>query len=284
MEASSPHDKRVLDFRKSLETKMFLDQLIRRLKAERNLPADGFNTEKNKNLKKNLRKLLAHTPFEMRKERSLELYVASYTDGSQEILVLGRELPLYHGTTIEDVAMRKDPWINDMVKLRNIKKILVDKDILFTRGTDTLDVLYDRALSLLNLKFTPEDIFSIRDEGLDALNRKNADGVLYALGLLFELADYQQVRSMFVKEGYKTYGKPKGEMEGLGYTNMILANQSDGHLKAIFGYFIPNSVAALELFEQVAKGRQEPDRADSDVFEFLVKEILDDSGIQGLGN
>jgi hypothetical protein len=210
----------------------------------------------------------------MRKERSLELYVATSQDGSREIVVLGRELPLYRGTTIEDVAMRKDPWINEMVKLRNIKKILVDKDILFTRGTDTVDILHQRGLSLLNLQYTPEDIFAIRDEGLDALRRQDAEGVLDILELLFELTGYKEVRSGFVKKGYRTYGKPKGETDLSGYTNIIMVDCSHGHVKALFGDFIRTSTAASELFAQVSKGLQEPDMVDADVLESLVKEIL----------
>ncbi len=276
METSAAHDKRILDFRKSLQTKIFLNRLIQRLRTELSSQADGFDRERTKKLKDGLRELLARTEFEMRKERSLELYVATGPDGSQEILVLGRELPLYHGTTVEDVAMRKDPWINEMVKLRNIKKILVDKDILFARGTDTLDVLYQRGLSLLNLEFTPEDIFGIRDEGLAALHRGDADGVLEMLELLFELTGYKEVTSGFVKKGYKIYGKPKGETESAGFSNLIMVNELDGQLKAIMGDFIRTSIAASELFGQVAKGAKEPDMADADVVEFLVKEVLGD--------
>ncbi|MFH1674884.1 MAG: hypothetical protein ABIF87_15890 [Pseudomonadota bacterium] len=274
MEASSVKDKRILDFRKSLKTKILLDRLVKELRVELSSHANGFDRERTQKLKEWLRELLAHTEFEMRKERTLELYVATGPDGSQEILVLGRELPLYHGTTMEDVAMRKDPLIEEMVRLRNIKKILVDKDILFTRGTNTVDVLYQRGISLLNLEFTPEDIFGIRDEGLAALHRGDADGVLEMLELLFELTGYTKVASGFVKKGYKIYGKPKGETERAGFSNLIMVDEMDGQLKAIMGDFIRTSIAASELFGQVAKGAQEPDMADADVFEFLVKEVL----------
>jgi hypothetical protein len=276
METSAVQDKKILDFRKSLETKILLDRLIQRVRVELSSQADGFDRERTQKLKEWLRELLVHTEFEMRKERSLELYVATGPDGSLEILVLGRELPLYHGTTVEDVAMRKDPWIDEMVKFRNIKKILVDKDILFTRGADTVDVLYQRGISLLNLEFTPEDIFGIRDEGLAALHRGDADGVLEMLELLFELTGYTKVASGFVKKGYKIYGKPKGETESAGFSNLIMVDEMDGQLKAIMGDFIRTSIAASELFGQVAKGAQEPDMADADVFEFLVKEVLRD--------
>ena len=276
METTSIQDKKVLDFRTSLATKIFMDRLVQRIKAELSSPADGYDTERNKKLKEDLRELLSHTKFEMRKERSLELYVATNQDGSQEIVILGRELPLYRGTTVEDVGMRKDPWINEMVKLRNIKKILVDKDILFTRGTDTVDVLHQRGLSLLNLQYTPEDIFAIRDEGLDALRRQDAKGVLDVLELLFELTEYKEVRSGFVKKGYRTYGKPKGETDIVGYTNIIMVDCSHGHIKAMFGDFIQTSTAASDLFAQVSEGLQEPDMADADILEFLVKEILRD--------
>jgi hypothetical protein len=251
-----------------------MDRLVQRIKSELSSQADGYDTERNKKLKEDLRELLSHTEFEMKKERSLELYVATSQDGSQEIVVLGRELPLYRGTTVEDVGMRKDPWINEMVKLRNIKKILVDKDILFTRATDTVDILQQRGLLLLNLKYTQNDIFAIRDEGLDALRRQDAEGVLDILELLFELTGYKEVRSGFVKKGQKTYGKPKGETDISGYTNIIMVDCSHGHVKAMFGDFIRTSTAASELFAQVSKGLQEPDMADADVLEFLVKEIL----------
>ncbi|MDL1977256.1 MAG: hypothetical protein LWX52_04015 [Deltaproteobacteria bacterium] len=275
MEASLQQDKKVMDFRESLKTKIFLDRLVRGLKTELSTPADGYDRERNKKLKEDVRKLVAHTEFEMKMERSLELYIATGADGSQEILVLGRELPLYHGTSVEDVGMRKDPWINEMLKFRNIKKILSDKDIIFTRGVSTVDVLHGRGLSALNLQFHPEDIFSIQDEALDALRRKDGEGVLEMLELLFELTGYREVTSGFVKKGCKTYGKPEGD----GYTNLIICDERDGHLKGMLGSFVRTRVSAVELFVQVTKGKQEPDMADVGLIEWLSKQVLRNIGV-----
>ncbi len=76
--------------------------------------------------------------------------------------------------------------------------------------------------------------------------------------------------SGFVKKGYKTYGKPKGD----GYTNLIICDERDGHLRGILGSFVRTRVSAVELFAQVAKGKQEPDMADVELVEWLSKQVV----------
>ena len=71
-----------------------------------------------------MRSMLELSPYQYQKSRDLELYVQENDQEQKMIFVLDNELPIYK-TTIDDVTMRKSPLIKEMVKIRNIIKILI---------------------------------------------------------------------------------------------------------------------------------------------------------------
>ncbi|MEE9402880.1 MAG: hypothetical protein V3V47_06745, partial [Desulfobacteria bacterium] len=117
--------------------------------------------------KENMRKLLSFTPFVLEKRRDLELYFREMEPGMGEVLSLDNELPLYGKTSLEDVTVRRSPELKEMVKIRNIIKILNVKDILVCNGRDAVQYVHDRALELVDLSFDEEDVEEMVKEGID---------------------------------------------------------------------------------------------------------------------
>ena len=106
-----------MSFRENLLKKIQIDRLTRIVLQSIGTPESGLKIDKDA-----MRRLLAMSPYEYRKVRDLDLYIREADGGKNKILVLDNELPIYL-TTVDDVAMRKSPYIAEMVKIRNIIKI-----------------------------------------------------------------------------------------------------------------------------------------------------------------
>lgn len=123
------------------------------------------------------------------RRRDLDLYLPDGDPSRNEVLVLDNDLPVYH-TTLEDVEMRKSPVVKEMVNLRNIRKILVDTDVVATRQADTVRRIQQICVDRLELDWQPADIRDIKETGTRSLENGYADGVIDSLTLFAELMDY----------------------------------------------------------------------------------------------
>ena len=129
-------------FKENLLSKIRIDQLAGQVRAS--IGPEGSEAKLDKNA---MRQLLAMSPYVHRRERDLDLYVEDTAAAVKKILVLDNELPIYR-TTIEDVAMRKSPEVGEMVKIRNIVKILRDSDVTSPRTTWNMSLAPTSAWSL----------------------------------------------------------------------------------------------------------------------------------------
>ena len=90
------------------------------------------------------------TDFEHKKVSYLHLYVRPLEGEIMEVVVFDNELPIYH-TTVADVALRKSPHWQEMFSTKNIRKIMNDKDVIISKGKESLKGLHSNALALLDL-------------------------------------------------------------------------------------------------------------------------------------
>jgi len=107
-----------MSFKENLLKKIRIDKL-----ADQIISTIGPIDSEKKVDKQAMRTLIEMAPYEMRKERDLELYIKK--NGPEEkkrILVLDNDLSIYH-TNMEDVALRKSPTVKEMVSIKNIIKI-----------------------------------------------------------------------------------------------------------------------------------------------------------------
>ena len=72
------------------------------------------------------------------KERDLTLYRLDGDIDHGRFLVLDNDIAIYL-TSAADIGLRKSPTVKEMVTFRNIKKILVDTDVVLSRKEESLN-------------------------------------------------------------------------------------------------------------------------------------------------
>jgi hypothetical protein len=185
-----------------------------------------------------MRSLLEMSPYQYQKARDLDLYVEEIDQDRKKIFVLDNELPIYQ-TTIDDVAMRKSPLIKEMVKIRNIIKILKDTDVKLSRKEKSVKAVQKACIDQLDLSFNESDIDEIAADGKASFER-----------------DY-------TKAG-----------EEVLYGPMIIYSLIHGTLKLIEDQISSFDKTKIELIQQVAAGKQKAAVEGPDVFDYLKNTVL----------
>ncbi|RPH76253.1 MAG: hypothetical protein EHM77_09420, partial [Planctomycetaceae bacterium] len=81
--------------------------------------------------------LLISARYTKIRERELDLYRKETTAGKSRILVLDNDLNIYH-TTLDDVLLRKNPTVKEMISIRNAIKILNDTDVVVSKKAESV--------------------------------------------------------------------------------------------------------------------------------------------------
>ena len=131
--------------KENLKAKIKLDRLLQKILATIREPPGKRWLDKVLT-----QELLEMTDLEHKKVRDLHLYIRPLEDAIMEVLVLDYELPIYH-TTVDDVALRKSPYWQQIISIKNIKKIMNDQDVIISKGKESLKRLHANALALLDL-------------------------------------------------------------------------------------------------------------------------------------
>jgi hypothetical protein len=258
-----------MSFKETLLTKINIDRLAAKVIESIGPAESGSKADKNA-----MRSLLEMSPYQHHKVRDLDLYVEGLDQAQQKIFVLDNELPIYQ-TTIEDVAMRKSPLIKEMVKIRNIIKILKDSDVKLSRKDASVQAIQKACIDRLDLSFTASDIDEIAADGRASLERDYADGVIECLELFGELLDYRPAPKAFQLGRHKIMGAliPKAGDEVL-YGPMVIYSQIHGTLKLVEEQISNFDKPKMELVQQIAAGRQKAAVEGPEVFDYLKNSVL----------
>ncbi|MGD1967793.1 MAG: hypothetical protein PVH74_14525 [Desulfobacterales bacterium] len=258
-----------MSFKENLLTKMKIDRLAAKVMASMGPAESGSKVDKDA-----MRQLLEISPYKHEKSRDLDLYVEPMEGEQKKILVLDNELPIYR-TTIEDVTIRKSPLIKEMVKIRNMIKILKDSDVKISRKDESVKAIQQECIDQLDLSFNATDIEEIAKEGQASLERDYPDGVIESLELFAELLDYRPAPRAFQLSRHIIFGalttKAGGEVL---YGPMVIYSQIHGTLKLIDEQISSFDKPKIELIQQVATGKQKAAAEGSDVFEHLKNLVL----------
>ena len=221
-----------------------------------------------------MRSLLEMSPYQFQKARDLDLYVEGIDQDQKKIFVLDNELPIYR-TTIDDVAMRKSPLIKEMVKIRNIIKILKDTDVKLSRKDASVKAVQKACIDQLDLSFNESDIDEIAKDGQASLERDYSDGIIECLELFAELLDYRPAPKAFQLGRHKIFGAltPKAGEEVM-YGPMIIYSLIHGTLKLVKEQISSFDKTKIELIQQIAAGKQKAADEGPDVFEYLKNAVL----------
>lgn len=252
-----------MSFKENLLKKIQIQNLTRKV-----LASIGPTGSEDRLDKEAMRNLLAMSPYELKQERDLDLYVKDI-DGGTQILVLDNELPIYR-TTIEDVVMRKSPYIKEMVNIRNIIKILKDADVKISRKEDTVQSVRQDCLELLDLTYTRSDVEDIVYDGIASVESNYSEGIKESLLLLGELSGYRSPPKAFRIRHHEILGAMTAKAAGeFLYGPIVLFNQIDNSLKLIETPISSFDKDKLEYFRQVAAGNKKADVEGKDIFNFF---------------
>ena len=258
-----------MSFKENLLTKLKIDHLADKVIASIAPVESGSKVDKDA-----MRSLLEMSPYQHQKERDLDLYIEDIDQVQKKIFVLDNELPIYL-TTIDDVVMRKSPLIKEMVKIRNIIKILKDTDVKLSRKEDSVKAIQKACIDRLDLSFTASDIDELARDGRASLERDYTDGVIECLELFGELLDYRSAPKAFQLGRHKIMGvlTPKAGGEVL-YGPIVIYSLIHGTLKLIEEQTSNFDKAKMELVQQIAAGRQKAAVEGPEVFEYLKNSVL----------
>ncbi len=219
-------------------------------------------------------KLLFLAQYTKQEKRQLILFLKKMEDGQDRILVLDNDLNIYH-TTIEDVLLRKNPTVKEMISIRNAIKILNDKDVVVSKKETSVQKIEKEAISFLDLSFTKQDIEEIESAGRSALEKGDTGGIQQSIDLFSEILGYQVAPGWFRLGGYTVrVGVATGQNHSVVFGPILIYNLQDNTIFLVNDRMESHEKEKVELIKQVALGQEKADMEGAGVFEFLKKEVI----------
>jgi len=220
--------------------------------------------------KEPVKEILSMTDFEYKKAGNLHLYVLPLENGIMEILVLDNELPIYH-TTVGDVTLRKNPHWQDVFSIRNIKRIMNDRDIVVSKGKESLISVHAAALGRLDLTYTRDDLDHLVEEARMGLERGSLAHVREPLDLFLELLGFQPVYFQSLEPDLQMFGRlGPGRDAASSLEHLIILNEQTLSLGLKKGSFSPANDSDLEWIARYSQKQERADLHGVEVFEFLA--------------
>ena len=213
--------------------------------------------------------------FKKKKVRDLDLYVMPQEDELMEIAVLGNELTIYR-TTLEDIAMRKNPQWREVFSISNIRKIMNDKDVIISKGRESLERLYADALRLLDLTYTKNDISLLLEDARSGLEQESIVRIQESLDMFMSLLDYKPVSFGGLTDNLHLYAGIKfngGTVPT--YKPTILFDEKKLYLGMKKNAYRPRSEGDLAWFIKHTMKKEAADLKGEDVFKYLFELVLE---------
>jgi hypothetical protein len=263
-------------FKENLKAKIKLDRLLQKLVSTIREPPGQRRLDKILT-----QELLDMTDLEHKKVRDLHLHIRPLEGEIMEVLVFDNELPIYH-TTLADVALRKSPYWKEMFSIRNIRKIMNDKDVIISKGKASLKRLHANALALLDLTYTRDDLTLLLEDARQGLDQKSIAQIQESFDLFFELLDFQPVSLGVLEQDLQIFARPKLNGGAVpAFEHLILFDEENLSLGLKKGAFSPQSDLDLAWVIKYARNEEPANLKGIDVFKFLVELALDKAQSQG---
>jgi hypothetical protein len=263
-----------MSFKENLIHKIKIDKIAE--KVLRSIGPPGSNRKIDKVAMKSL---MEKSPYKFRKVRDLELFVKEGDAGQDKILVLDNELALYK-TSVDDVVMRKSPTVKEMLYFRNAIKILNDKDVIVSKRGETVEIIHQECVDMIDLTFNKADIADIEKEGKASLKNGYMEGVIESLELFAELLDYSPPPEEFKIPHHLIMGAlTKTETDEVIFGPILIYSNVHNTLKLIGDRIGNYDRGKIELFKQIVAGKIPASLEGEKVFEFLGEAIIVNRGL-----
>ena len=257
-----------MGFRENLLKKVKIVQVAKKVERSINPLDSGQRIDQDA-----MRQLLEMGSYAYQKERDLDLYFLD----AHHILLLDNELKIYN-TTAEDIALRKNPTIKEMISIRNAIKILNDKDVVVSRKRETVQRVQMELVDNLDLSFTAADIKSMAKDGIESLKNKYTDGVIEILMLFAELLGYRKAPKAFQLAHHHVWGEmAEAETDAPVFGPVVLFDLMHNRLKMYLKSLNQTDKEGLRHYHEMAQGDRDADLSNAEVFDALAKAVLDKS-------
>ena len=258
-----------MSFKENLLKKIQIDALAEKVISSWGAPGSGKRIDKDA-----MRDLLEMSLYTYQKKRDLDLYVTGGEGDQQKILVLDNELPIYM-TTVEDVVIRKSPYVKEMVSIRNVIKILKDSDVKISIKDESVKTVQNECIDQLDLSYDAADIEDIAKDGASSLENKYSEGVTQSLTLLTELLGYQPPPKGFKIRHCEVFGAvAEGKAGEIKYGPSVIFSRIDNSLMLIEEQISSYDREKVNFFREVAAGNQTVDIEGRDVFRYLKDTVI----------
>ncbi len=222
-----------------------------------------------------MRRLLEKGAFEYTRVRDLDLYILEGDAKAGKILVLDNDLTVYR-TSAADVALRKSPFVKEMVSIRNIIKILKDTDVVVSKKEESVKAIRRACVGMLDFSFGASDLEEIEAEGAASLENGYSDGVIESLSLFAELLGWRPPPKSFRIRHHHILGalteKENGETL---FGPMALYSLAHDRLKLIDWRASSLNKEEVRRVHRISEGKEDPSAEGAPVFEHLKKSVGD---------
>lgn len=219
-------------------------------------------------------RLLNSAHYTKKRERELDLYCKETEAGKSRILALDNDLNIYH-TTMEDVLLRKNPTVKEMISIRNAIKILNDKDVVVSKKAESVQAIEKEAIDTLDLTFELSDLEEIEKDGIAALEMGKPDGVMESLDLFSDLLGYEDAHKTFRLGGYNVKGLLKTTAGSTSaYGPIVIYSSQENVLRLVDDVIDTHDKGKIDFLRQIAMGKEKADLEGAGVFEVLKKSVM----------
>ena len=224
--------------------------------------------------RESMEELLALNDYAYSSERFMDIYTKPRENGDTWILVLDNEIPLYN-TSLEDVLLRKNPTLKEMISIKNAIKILKDSDVIITKKDETVNHLYHAVVDTLDLSYTTQDISSVTEDAIDAWREWNTEEVMNCIDIFSEVLSLTPLTRPFTLEkclfkGLVNIG------EGVKSFEFILIYDSPRNRLMLFDQPVEEKDEhAIQAVLDVAMGKRKCKVEGQDVFQYLKNQAIE---------
>lgn len=260
-----------MSFKENLLKKISLDQMKQRVLVTMGPSGSGTKIDRNA-----MKELLKAADFRVMNLRGLDLYTPDEAEknGTQMILVLDNELPVYN-STINDVLLRKEPTLKEMISIKNAMKILNDKDVVVSRKEKSVETVYRASMARLDFSYTTEDIKKLEYDGRAAIEWNDTEAAIEAITLFSELLGYgTEPRAMRIELHHIRCMMSRDDKGSDVFGPSVVYNTGDGSIRLVKDRISLSDKDGIKRFMDKSLGHMDPDIFGPPVIEFLTEEVM----------
>lgn len=262
-----------MSFKENLLKKIKIDQMRGNVLTSLLTSVNGIKVDKT-----SMKYLLNEAGLINTRLRNIDMYISDETESDKTVFVLDNELPIYN-TSINDVALRKEPTVKEMISIRNAIKILNDSDVVVSRKERSVETVYNKCIDRIDLSFNIDDIKQLEYDGRSAVEWKDSESIIEILSMFSELLDYKPAPGSLSGEYLRITGKEHpGDGKSL-FGPVVVYNAADDSVKLINESINLKNRESVDAFKEIVKGGREAFCEGPDVIKFLADLVIEKNNL-----